>query len=71
VFFVLQAVISLLGDINWINDTIDTNRSRDAKVVEFGSLTCTPLKWEVRHASCVVPPPPRVPRYQQMRTQQK
>lgn len=41
-FFVLQVVISLLGDINRINDTVDTKRSRDAKVVEFGSFDLKP-----------------------------
>ena len=38
VFFVSQAGISLLGEVNRLGDTVDNLRSRGAKIAGFGSL---------------------------------
>ena len=41
-FFVSQVGISLLGEVNWIGDTVDNQRSYDAKVAGFGSFDLKP-----------------------------
>ena len=39
VFFVSQAGISLLGEVNWIVTTVDNQRSCGAKIAGFELLT--------------------------------
>ena len=38
VFFVAQAGISLLGEVNLVRDLVDNQRSYGAKIAGFGSL---------------------------------
>ena len=42
VFFVSQAGISLLGEVNRLGDMVDNLRSRGAKIAGFGSLDLKP-----------------------------
>ena len=38
VFFIAQAGISLLGEVNLVHDLVDNQRSCGAKIAGFGSL---------------------------------
>ena len=49
VFFVSQAGISLLGEVNRIDDTVDNQRSCGAKVTGFGSFDLKPDQCVVLH----------------------
>ena len=42
VFFTSHAGISLLGEVNRFGDTVDNQRSRDAKIAGFESLDLKP-----------------------------
>ena len=48
-FFVAQAGISLLGEVNRLGDTVDNLRSCGAKIAGFGSLDLKPDRCVVLH----------------------
>ena len=49
VFFISQAGIILLGEVNRIGDTVDNQRSCGAKVAGFGSFDLKPDRCVVLH----------------------